>query len=118
MKKLNKITVSAALILILTLTLSACGSIGVNLKLNEENKAVTAAVVPNNKQVNVFPSQQGITEETDETDIIKYTEIARNSNSILYADTVTGHFALQNINTEEIWYDVPNNTELDDVTSG
>ena len=118
MKKLINTTVSAALILILTLTLSACGSIGVNLKLNEENKAVTAAVVPNNKQVNVFPSQQGITEETDETDIIKYSEIARNSNSILYADTVTGHFALQNINTEEIWYDVPNNTELDDVTSG
>lgn len=118
MKKLNQITASAALILFLALTLSACGSIGVILKFKEENKAVTAAVVPNNKQVSVFPSQQGITEETDETDIIQYTEISRNSNSILYADTVTGHFALQNINTEEIWYDVPNNTELDDVTSG
>ena len=96
---------------------SGCSGIGTQIKIqkpvkNSENSVTANDYSPVNK-----PHQIGITKDTPQEDIIKFSEIARNSNSILYADMNNGHFALQDISTEKIWYSIPNDTEKDQITS-
>ena len=106
----------AALLLSFSLFLSACSGIGAELKVSDTANKGQESVTANTYTPVNFPSQSGITEETDEKDIINYKEIARNSNAILYADMQNGHFALQDISTEKIWYSTPSNAAEDEIT--
>lgn len=117
MKRCSRCVCLTALVLSVLMMLTACGSIGQTIKTQKPSRQ-SAAVTPNTKQVSVKPVQVGVSEDTDDYNILNFEEVARNSNSILYADMKSGHFALQNIETEAIWYDVPNNTELDEITTG
>lgn len=118
MNKFKKYFALAAVVLSVSM-LCSCGSVSSGEKLKiPALKSESITLTPNNKQVSVLPTQEGISEDTDDYEILKYEEIARNSNSILYADMASGHFALQDIESEAIWYDIPNNTELDEITSG
>jgi len=117
MKQFKKIIAIISLILSLCLMLTACGVAKQEFK-KDQLVEKTDTVVPNQKQVSVLPQQLGITEDTMDRYVANYEEVARNSNSILYADVEKGLFALQNIETEKIWYSTPNNTELDEYTSG
>lgn len=106
-----------ALLLSFSLFLSACSGIGAELKGSTESDKVQGAVTANTHTPSVFPKQTGITEDTDEIDIIDFKEIARNSNAILYADMSNGHFALQDTATDKIWYSIPANVAEDEITS-
>jgi len=107
-----------ALVLSITVLFTACSSIGAEIKLTNKNSEKNEVLVKNTYIPKQLPCQVGISEDTDEDDIFNYSEIARNSNSILYADMNNGHFALQDISTEKIWYSIPNNLELDEITGG
>lgn len=117
MKQYKKSIAIISLVLCLCMMLTACGSGAQQNVLKNDIVAKKSTVTPNDKQVTLLPEQVGITEKTSSKLITNYTEVARNSNSILYADLQKGHFAIQNINTEKIWYSTPNNSELDDYTT-
>jgi len=107
-----------ALALVMCILFTACSSLGVEIKTVNEDNNKTYELIKNTYVPKQLPFQEGLPEDADEDDIFEYTEIARNANSILYADMRNGHFALQDINTEKIWYSIPNNLELDEVTGG
>ena len=117
MKQYKKKIAIICLILSLCMMLTACGSTPKQQVLKDKVVTDNETVVPNEVEVTALPEQLGITETTSSKLITTYTEVARNSNSILYADLEKGHFALQNINTEKIWYSTPNNSELDEFTT-
>lgn len=116
--KYIKIISALLSLLLVTAGAAGCGKANTSQKLYTPPETEYTAIQPNNKQVTVLPKQIGVNEDTSEQFIIHYKEIARNQNSILYADTEKGFFALQNINTEEIWYSTPNDSELDEKTGG
>ncbi len=118
MKQFKKLIAIISLLLSLCLMLTACGGVATQEVKKEQLVEKTDTVVPNQKQVSVLPTQLGITEDTMDRYVASYEEVARNSNSILYADVEKGLFALQNIETEKIWYSTPNSTEVDEFTSG
>lgn len=66
----------------------------------------------------VTPIQFGLKAETDDEYICDYEPVASDSAAILYADKKRGHIALQNIKSGHIWYSVPNDFLLDDITVG
>ena len=107
-----------SIILLTLLSLTACGTLNTTIKLNPESNAPKVSASTNKYEVKNKPCQLGVDDLTDQESLMNFTEIARNSNSILYADKKYGHFALQDINTEKIWYSTPNNAELDEITSG
>ncbi len=118
MKQFKKAISLVSLVLALCMMLTACGtSLQEMIDLDDLSQQEQAAVTPNQKQVSILPSQLGITDKTSDRFITKYEEIARNSNMIMYADLEKGHFAVQNIETEKIWYSTPNDTELDKITT-
>lgn len=106
------------LLLSVCMVLSACSGIGVELEVSNPIKKDGQTVVKNTYTPKQLPCQLGLPEDADEDEVFNYTEVARNYNSILYADMRNGHFALQDINTEKIWYSIPNNLELDEITRG
>lgn len=65
-----------------------------------------------------LPAQIGVDEETEDEYLCEYEEIASDNGAILYADVKRGHIALQNRGSGHIWYSVPNDFLLDDITTG
>lgn len=65
-----------------------------------------------------LPTQLGVTEDTKESNLVKYEKVVSNENLVLYADMSNGLFALKNKKTGKIWYSTPNDSELDEVTVG
>ena len=117
MKKFKMLTTSVFAV-VLSVLLSACGSLSVTLEIPKSGSAEANITDVNEVKVKNLPVQLGVDESTSEKFITDYSEIARNKNSILYADEKNGAFALQDIKTEKIWYSTPNNSELDNITSG
>lgn len=118
MKKFNKLIAVFTLILCFALSLSGCGGTAKKINLSHEATTVNPVKSVNSKKVSALPTQLGVDEDTAEKFLMNYTEVARNKSSILYADREKGLFALQDIETEKIWYSTPNNSELDELTSG
>lgn len=118
MKRCSRVLPILALALSIVLMLTGCNE-AVKLKTFETEKRKTETIeTVNNKKVKKLPVQLGVDEDTSEKFLINYTEIARNKDTIMYADKEKGFFALQDIETEKIWYSTPNNSELDEFTSG
>lgn len=65
-----------------------------------------------------LPAIIGVTEDTDEYYLINYEEVASNQYNALYADLDSGHFALKNLESGEIWYSTPKDVLLDETTIG
>ena len=76
--------------------------------LFNENKVLASPV----------PTQIGVNSETEENNLINYTEVARNDKNIMYADEKNGLFAVTNIQSGAVWYSTPNDTLLDEVSVG
>ncbi|MBR7133224.1 MAG: hypothetical protein IKD04_06790 [Clostridia bacterium] len=68
--------------------------------------------------LDIVPEIMGVTDETEDTYLIKYEKITENDNLILYADTKRGHFALKNKATGYLWYSTPNDVLTDETTIG
>ena len=112
----KKIILSAVLsLLIAALTVFypffASGSITVNAQTNE---GLSAASVSGEE----LPIQTGVTDDTPEYDIALYQKAAENENSVLYADLRNGYFALKNKISGKVWYSVPNDMLIDEITTG
>lgn len=118
MKVCNKLISVFALILCIALAFSGCSNTAGKVNFEQETAEVKPVTEKTVKTVSNLPKQIGVDDSTAEKFLISYREIARNKNSILYADTEKGFFALQDAETEKIWYSTPNNSELDELTSG
>lgn len=64
------------------------------------------------------PVQIGIDEQTESEYLCQYTPVASDAEAVLYADQTRGHIALKNKQSGHIWYSVPNDFQLDKLTSG
>ena len=67
---------------------------------------------------NNLPTQLGVDEYTDASNIDTYVQVAAGDGATLFADMTSGKIALRNDKTGYIWYNVPNNRLQDTVTVG
>ncbi len=79
---------------------------------------VTLAQPREEEKVRPDLMQSGITEETEEKFRISYEEVASNDTRVLYADMQKGFFALEDRESGFVWYSTPNDSLLDEYTSG
>lgn len=79
--------------------------------------SVSSRAIPINA-AGELPVQLGVSADTDEGDLIHYTQVARNDRNILYADLQKGFFAVRQLESGAIWYSTPNDSLLDDKSIG
>lgn len=65
-----------------------------------------------------LPIQLGVTDETIEENIAHYIPISKSNDQLLYVDMEKGWLALKNLESGKIWYSIPNDSQLDKITSG
>ena len=64
------------------------------------------------------PVQIGTGAQTESEYLCHYVPVAEDSKAVLYADQTRGHIALKNKQSGYIWYSVPNDFQLDELTTG
>lgn len=68
--------------------------------------------------LNVWAVSSEGAEEIDDADAFEYKKVASNGQLALYADMERGYFALEKLDTGDIWYSTPPDALLDERTSG
>ena len=120
---IKKIIISAVLIFAMTAL-----TVSVPFAVNDEsflgaNWAEDADEQPESIDVDKvsggeLPVQPGVTADTAEYDLAYYEKAAETANAVLYADFKNGYFALKNKTSGKIWYSVPNDMLIDEITTG